>query len=67
MLATEADVWAARCRMIHPGRTERVPSRKAAADEYAATLLRTKRKNLPITKRVYMRLPARRRRDMMKH
>ena len=65
-LATEAGMWAARCRMIHPGRTESASSQKAAADEYAATLLRTKRKHMSITKRVYMVLPAWRRRGMMK-
>ena len=53
-LATEADMWTARCRMIHTGRTESASSRKAAADEYAAKLLRTKRGNLPITKRIYI-------------
>ena len=66
LLATEADMWTTRCRMIHLGRTESASSRKAVADEYAATLLWTKRKNMLITKRVYMGLPARRRRDMTK-
>ena len=60
-LAMGTEKWTARCRMIHPGRTEIASSRKATADEYAATLLRTGRKHLPITKRIYMGLPARRR------
>ena len=64
-LAMETDIWAARCRMIHHGRTGSVSSRKAAAGEYAAALLRTRRKDLPITKRIYMGLPARRRGDMI--
>ena len=64
-LAMETDMRAARCRMIHLGRTENVSSRKAAADEYAATLLRTRRKDLPTTKRIYMGLPVRRRMEMM--
>ena len=61
----EADMWAARCRMIPPGRTESVSSRKAAADEYAAKLLRAGRKDLPITERIYMELSTRSRRCML--
>ena len=64
-LAMETDMWAVRCRMIHPGRTGSVSSRQAAADECAATLLRTGRKDPPITKRIYMGLAARRRVEMM--
>ena len=50
-LAMETGMWAARCRMIHPGGTESVSSRRAAADEYVATLIRAGRKDLPTTKR----------------
>ena len=64
-LTMETDMWAAHCRRIHLGRTTSVSSHEAAADEYAATLLRTRRKHLPITKRIYMGLPARRRVTMM--
>ena len=55
-LAMETDMWAARCRMIHSGRTTSASSRKVAMGEYAAALLRTGRKDLPITKRMYMEL-----------
>ena len=65
-LAMETDMWAARCRTIHPGRTESASSRKAAADEYAVTLLRTWRKDLPITKRRYTGLTVRRGREMLR-
>ena len=58
-LAMEADIWATRCRMIHPGRTESTYSHKAAADEYAATLLRARRKYLPATKYTWGYLPGR--------
>jgi hypothetical protein len=61
-LAMEAGMWAARCRLIHPGGTTGLSSRKAASDEYAAELKRTKRRHLPITKRAYLGLPARARR-----
>ena len=62
----EADTRAARCPMIHPDMTESVFSRKAAAaGECAAKIQRTRRKDLPITKRIYMGLPARRRVGMM--
>ena len=36
--------------MIHHVRTESASSRKVAADEHAATLKRTRRKHLPVTK-----------------
>ena len=52
--------------MVHPGRTESVSSRKTAADEYAATLRRAKLKDLFISKRIYMGLPARSRREKIK-
>ena len=61
----ETGMWAARCRMIHPGGAGSVSSRKAAADEYAAKLLRTGRKDLSITERGYIGLPVRRRRSML--
>ena len=57
-LAMETDMWAARCRMIHPDGTTGSSPRKFAADEYAATLERTRRKHLPVTKRIYMGLPT---------
>ena len=64
-LAMETDMWATGCRLIHYGRTTGVSSREAAAGEYVATLERTRRKHPPITRRVYMGLPARRRKTMM--
>ena len=64
-LAMKTDMWAARCRMIHPGGTTGISSRKAAAGKYAATLEHRKRKDLPVAKRVYMGLPTRRRKTMM--
>ena len=60
-LAMKAGIWVARCRMIYTSGTESVSSRKAAADEYVATILRTGWKDLPITKCRYMGLPARKR------
>ena len=60
-LAMEAATRAARCRLTHPDGTTGASSRKVAADEYEATLERTKRKHLriPTTKRVYMGPPTR--------
>ena len=57
-LAMETDIWATSCRIVHPGEAAGSTPRKAAADEYAATLEQTKRKHMPITKRVYMGLPT---------
>ena len=65
-LAMETDMSAARCRMIHPGGTTCISSRKGVPDKYAATLERTRRKHLPITRRVYMGPPTQRKTPLMR-
>jgi hypothetical protein len=46
-LAMEADMWAARCRLAHPGGAAGSSSRKSASDEYAATLERSDEEEAP--------------------
>jgi hypothetical protein len=58
-------MWAARCRMIHPNGTHGVSSRQRASDEYAQTLIRTKRRTMPVTRRFYMGLPPTKRNPLL--
>ena len=58
-------MWAARCRMMHPNGTHGVSSRQRASDEYAQTLIRTKRRTMPVTRRFYMGLPPTKRNPLL--
>ena len=55
-LAAKTGMWATRCRMIHPGGTTAIHSRKMASDEYTGELGRSGRNLMPITRRAYMGL-----------
>ena len=65
MLATEAGMWAARCRVVHPVGTVGMPSYKKVSDEYTGELGRSERKMMPITRRAYMGLPASKRKSLL--
>jgi hypothetical protein len=48
-LAMGADMWAARCRLVHPGGTTGLSSPRAASGEYATALefnFKRRRRNL---------------------
>ena len=47
----EEGAWAARCRLVHPGGTVGLSSRKRATHEYASELTRTGQRLMPITRR----------------
>ena len=64
-LAVEAGTWATLYRMMYPGGTTGTSPRKADVDEYAATLERTERKHVHITKIVFMGLPSSKRKALM--
>ena len=63
--AMKADMWVARCQIMHPGGVTGTSSRKSAVGEYAGTLKRTERKHIYITKSVYMGLPSSKRKTLM--
>ena len=62
-LATETEMWSARCKMLHSGRATGTASRKVASDECADELKRTEIKHLPVLKMLYRGLPSSKRKD----
>ena len=58
-------MWSARCRMLHPGRTTGIVSRKVASDEYAEELKRTEMEHLPASKMLYKGLPSSKKKELL--
>ena len=63
--AMETEMWSVCCRVIHPGWTTGISSRKVAADEYAETFQRMERKHTPVSRMLYIGLPSSKRRALI--
>ena len=64
-LAMDSEMWTARCRVMHPGKTTGMSQRTTAADEYACETLRTKRKSMPVCLLTYKGLAFQLRRGLL--